>query len=233
MQYRYTCDKCEVSHDAIDLKVPDYVHCRLPVHITHRAGTDLETLNFIVNGATTSISFSAMKSILSTNRVNLYQEKMIRYYTAVEYFKTRTGTHLFGESYNPIPFSDMGDRNGFNEVEVMSEDYIIDLFKEYISERKETILSYLTKSDIHSVQSLDHTFNISKKTIKISKTSNSSYSKNSIDDNGFLFIMGGDGKITDFVRTKNTQGNSFKFLCKNKNNNLPNFERFLYRAIAE
>ena len=209
MQYTYYCKVCIKTISAIDLIVPDYVKCRLPVYITNRSGVDLEVLNFIINGATTSMSFSSMKTMLSTNRIDFYQSCMLKYYTALNLEEKCRNVTPFNTTENSEVevFSNMDDPSGFNDVDTMTENYIREVFREYISDRKDVIEMYLQKSVVHPVQSMDHTFSTAKKTIKISKTSvTHTIVKDGIANNGLLFMMGGDGKVTNYCRTINTQG---------------------------
>ena len=215
MQYTYRCKNCEKIISAIDLIVPDYLKCRLPVHVTKRSGVDIDVLNFIVNGATTSMSFSSIKSLLSTKRIDFYQNCMLKYYTSVDLeLKLGKLNTLFTSSVNletseikKNVFSDMDDPMGFNDVDTMTENYIREVFQEYIENRKEIIEAYMNNSIVHPVQSMDHTFNVAKKTIKVSKTSiTKTITKDGIENNGLLFMMSGDGKVTSYIRTINTQG---------------------------
>ena len=132
MQYTYHCRRCVKVISAIDLIFPDYLKCRLPVHITKRSGVDNEVLHFIINGATTSTSFSSIKNLLSTKRVEFYQNCMLKYYTAADLeMKVSELNTLFvplekmeAFEVKKDVFTDMDDPLGINDVDIRTESYI-------------------------------------------------------------------------------------------------------------
>lgn len=211
LQYRYRCDRCHKNMVAGELvkteKCPDLLRLQYTslYYLTSNSGVTGDVLQLILDGAVSKQSFEDIQMQLSTFRKNAYLEARTHFELAKDFFCRARGVNL-----DDMPqFSAMDDPECYNVSTTEPQaSYIIDVFLAVVAEFKDPLASAFDKRPPFPVISIDHTFNVAKRTVDFvpalpperlpsGTTGHNSYSP--VEKNALLIVMGANGEVSMFV----------------------------------
>ena len=122
------------------------------------------------------ISFDAIGKAFGTYRITKYFQKRAQYECAVDIYRKKMSTSILtstvSASTNEFPeFGAFDDTLLYNELMQPCDDFIIALFTKYVKDRKPIIDNIKANRKIHSVVSIDHTFQAASRTKAYTKSS--------------------------------------------------------------
>ena len=170
LQYRYCCSNapaCSSDKHSCQLlgipRCPDII--RFPVDeqfiLTYNSGMTGEMFTYILNDALTPKSFEDIQAGIKAFRSRRYLQKRTEYEAAIDYYCKR---HNMSTSGFP-EFSAIDDKKGYNEEpNVPTLKFLYDVFKGYVNDHKQFLLTAFDDVVPFPVMSIDHTFNVSKRT---------------------------------------------------------------------
>jgi hypothetical protein len=167
LQYRYACSDCGKKIVASEVikssRCPDTVRVssNAQCYLTQNSGVTGEVLNSILSDVMSAKSFDEIQMGLMASRTQRYLQRRTEYVCARELY-----CHINQVDITSLPdFSPIDGADGYNEsITIPSAEYIIDVFIGYVFEHKEFIIASRDALVPWPVVSVDHTFNVNKRT---------------------------------------------------------------------
>jgi hypothetical protein len=170
LQFRYGCSNapnCKSEMHSCQLltnpRCPDII--RVPVeeqfYLTYNSGMTGELFTYLLNDALSPKSFEDIQTGIKAFRYRRYLQKRAEYEAAVDHFckLNNMSTSGFAE------FSAIDDIKGYNEdPNIPTLRFLHEAFKGYVRDNSDFMRTAFDNVPPFPVMSIDHTFNVSKRT---------------------------------------------------------------------
>ena len=161
----------------------------------------MDVLSYIVNHATTGMTFYQMAESLNNNRLTEYVNRKAQYMSSSAVY-THSVLALSQDPGEFLPFSAYDDKGGYCETSI-NDEFIIMIFEKYVNDHRAEMNTMWESIPVSPVLSMDNTFNISKRVVEYDRNSKL-YIKN--NKTSYLFTMGCDNTIQDYCPAIGSQG---------------------------
>jgi hypothetical protein len=168
-------------------------------YLTHNGGVTSDVLQILLDDTVTPKSFDDILFGLTALRRTRYLQQRTVYEVACAHYR------LKNEGADTTTYSAIDDVHGYNEnLAEPTSQYLIDVLKAYVHEHEKFMTTAFDSIPTFPVISLDHTFNISKRT-KVAvqppppeNTAPGSQERTryvGITENATLIVMGANGQV--------------------------------------